>query len=102
LSVGSPFASSAYYEIPFSAFSTDKTGPFVFAIQAAKSGSGYIAQKHYIDIAEFKQETVILKFKQDTPFDINPASRIVKTGLDFLRPDQSISVVETNTRIYNQ
>jgi hypothetical protein len=26
----------------------------------------------------------------------------VKTGLDFLRPEQAISAVETSTQIYNQ
>ncbi|MFT6953732.1 MAG: hypothetical protein ACI9UD_001419, partial [Glaciecola sp.] len=61
-----------------------------------------IAKKHYIEILELKPETVIIRFKQQPDSALLAESRIVKTGLDFLRPDQAISVVETSTRIYNQ
>lgn len=135
LSISSLFDGNEFFEVPFSAFTTDKLGPYLYFIgtqQANSTGSqnidkeniniinkainkdtpissnsahqeqNGIAEKHYIEIVELKPETAIIKFKQQP--NINPLSeaRIVKTGLDFIRPNQAISVVETSTQIYNQ
>ena len=163
LSISSLFDGNEYFEVPFSAFTTDKLGPYLYFIGAQQPNStnsqninkeninkdtptssnsahqeqninkdtpissnsahqeqnginkdtptssnsahqeqNGIAEKHYIEIIELKPETAIIKFKQQP--NINPLSeaRIVKTGLDFIRPNQAISVVETSTQIYNQ
>jgi RND family efflux transporter MFP subunit len=134
LSVSSLFSSDQYFEVPFSAFTTDKSGPYLYfvAIQPtpqtdkkiankdtpispnrinkdtplqATSASlevTAIAKKYYIEIVELKPQTAIIRFIQRPDSALLAESRIVKTGLDFLRPDQVISVVETSTRIYNQ
>jgi RND family efflux transporter MFP subunit len=134
LSVSSLFTSDQYFEVPFSAFTTDKSGPYLYFVAtqttdnqthelankatpiSAKSINkdtpihvkstnrevSAIAKKHYIEIVELKPETAIIRFKQQPDSALLTESRIVKTGLDFLRPDQAISVVETSTRIYNQ
>lgn len=144
LSISSLFDGNEYFEVPFSAFTTDKLGPYLYFIgtqqpnstnsqninkninkdtpisrnikninkdinkdtpissNSAHQEQNGIAEKHYIEIIELKPETAIIKFKQQP--NINPLSeaRIVKTGLDFIRPNQAISVVETSTQIYNQ
>jgi RND family efflux transporter MFP subunit len=138
LSVSSLFTNDRYFEVPFSAFTTDKSGPYLYFVEIqgalptdnktqeniankdtpispksinkdtpvqTKSASlevTAIAKKHYIEILELKPETVIIRFKQQPDSALLAESRIVKTGLDFLRPDQAISVVETSIRIYNQ
>jgi RND family efflux transporter MFP subunit len=127
LSVSSFFTSDHYFEVPFSAFTTDKTGAYLYfvAIQGAPQINNKtpeniankdtpfqtkstnleitaIAKKHYIEIVELKPETAIIRFIQQPDSALLAESRIVKTGLDFLRPEQVISVVETSTRIYNQ
>jgi hypothetical protein len=118
LSVSSLFATDEYYEVPFSAFTTSKSGPYLYfvAIQspqlADKDTSIYakgvnnqlntITKKYYIEIVELKPETAIIRFKQQPDIALLTELRIVKTGLDFLRPEQAISVVETSTQIYNQ
>jgi hypothetical protein len=61
-----------------------------------------IAKKYYIEIVELKPQTAIIKFKQQPDIALLTELRIVKTGLDFLRPEQAISAVETSTQIYNQ
>jgi RND family efflux transporter MFP subunit len=146
LSVSSLFTSDRYFEVPFSAFTTDKSGPYLYFVEmqgalqtdnktqeniankdtpispksinkdtpvntnkdtpvktkSANREVTAIAKKHYIEIIELKPDTVIIRFKQQPDSALLTESRIVKTGLDFLRPDQVISVVETSTRIYNQ
>jgi len=146
LSVSSLFTSDRYFEVPFSAFTTDKSGPYLYFVEmqgalqtdnktqeniankdtpispksinkdtpvntnkdtpvktkSANREVTAIAKKHYIEIIELKPDTVIIRFKQQPDSALLAESRIVKTGLDFLRPDQVISVVETSTRIYNQ
>jgi RND family efflux transporter MFP subunit len=134
LSVSSLYTSDHYFEVPFSAFATDKSGPYLYfvdiqsALQTDKNIANKdtpvsakstnintptktkntiveltaIAKKHYIEIVELKPETAIIRFKIQPDNALLAGSRIVKTGLDFLRPDQVISVVETSTRIYNQ
>lgn len=106
LSVNSVFNSDAYFVIPFSAFTTDKTGPFVYLIEetpniSAREGRA-VAKKHYVDIVELKEASAIIKFVQLPLFSSDGPVRIVRTGLDFLRPNQAISIVETSTQIYNQ
>ena len=128
LSIKSLFSSDEYFEVPFSAFTTDKLGPYLYFVATPHASSknspslveetankdtpiystntnqeqNTIAEKHYIEIVELKPETAIIKFTNKP--DINPLfeARIVKTGLDFIRPNQAISVVETSTKIYNQ
>jgi RND family efflux transporter MFP subunit len=134
LLVSSLYTSDHYFEVPFSAFATDKSGPYLYfvdiqsALQTDKNIANKdtpvsakstnidtptktkntiveltaIAKKHYIEIVELKPETAIIRFKIQPDNALLAGSRIVKTGLDFLRPDQVISVVETSTRIYNQ
>ncbi|MFB0912853.1 MAG: hypothetical protein QMA97_06735 [Glaciecola sp.] len=134
LLVSSLYTSDHYFEVPFSAFATDKSGPYLYFVDiqsapqtdkniankdtpvGAKSTNintptktkntivelTAIAKKHYIEIVELKPETAIIRFKIQPDNALLAGSRIVKTGLDFLRPDQVISVVETSTRIYNQ
>lgn len=123
LSVSSLFISDEYFEVPFSAFTTDKTGPYLYFVATQKTAKKTpnvankdtpisaqstnqeitaIAKKHYIEIIELKPETAIIRFRQQPDSALLAESRIVETGLDFLRPDQAISVVETSTRIYNQ
>lgn len=102
LSVSTQFASDEYFEIPFSAFTNDQTGPYLYLIEQSKKDTPFIVKKRYIDIVELKSETVIITFKQSTVLDDYSSARIVKTGLDFLRPEQSVSVVESSTQIYNQ
>jgi RND family efflux transporter MFP subunit len=137
LSVSSLFTTDEYYEVPFSAFTTDKSGPYLYfvAIQPTKLTNtdtpvytksvnnelnaitnkdtpvytksvnnelNAIAKKYYIEIVELKPQTAIIKFKQQPDIALLTELRIVKTGLDFLRPEQAISAVETSTQIYNQ
>jgi RND family efflux transporter MFP subunit len=127
LSISGLFDSDEYFEVPFSAFTTDKSGPYLYFIatsservvsednankdtnkdtpiykERATQEEHAIAEKHYIDIVELKLETAIIKFKQQPDINMLSEARIVKTGLDFIRPNQAISVVETSTQIYNQ
>jgi len=128
LSVSNPFASDEYFEVPFSAFTTDKSGAYLYFVENQQSilesankdtpisinkdtpisikrtnlEVNAVAKKYYIEIVELKAETAIIKFKQQPDAALLAESRIVKTGLDFLRPEQAISVVETATQIYNQ
>ncbi len=132
LSISGLFASDEYFEVPFSAFTTDKLGPYLYFIAAQQTSStssqsanedttnketnkdtpisnkstnqeqNAIAKKHYIEIVELKPETAIIKFKQQPNIKQFTEVRIVKTGLDFIRPNQAISVVENSTQIYNQ
>lgn len=112
LTVSSLFDAEEYFEIPFSAFTTDNNGPYLYFVEIQsdeqKRSEAYVNEEHalakklYIDIVELKPDSAIIRLKQ-LPSSFNQgSSRIVKTGLDFLRPDQAISVVETTTKIYNQ
>lgn len=100
LSISGLFDSDEYFEVPFSAFTTDKSGPYLYFVTTQELHA--IAEKHYIDIVELKLETAIIKFKQQPDINMLSEARIVKTGLDFIRPNQAISIVETSTQIYNQ
>jgi hypothetical protein len=128
LSISGLFDSDEYFEVPFSAFTTDKLGPYLYFVatqQPSRTDSqnantetvnkdtpsyskstnqeqSAIAEKHYIEIVELKPETAIIKFKQQPDINQLVEARIVKTGVDFIRPNQAISVVETSTQIYNQ
>jgi RND family efflux transporter MFP subunit len=129
MSVSNLYTNDPYFEVPFSAFTTDKSGPYLYFValqtdniankdtpispksvnkdtpiqtESTRLEVIAIAKKHYIEIIELKPETAIIRFKQQPDSALLAESRIVKTGLDFLRPDQVISVVETSTRIYNQ
>ncbi|WP_412971377.1 efflux RND transporter periplasmic adaptor subunit [Glaciecola sp. MF2-115] len=102
LMVSSLFDGEEYFEIPFSAFTTDNSGPYLYFVAQQENKQNAIAKKYYIDIVELKPESAIIRFKQEPSSLTTKPSRIVKTGLDFIRPDQAISVVETTTIIYNQ
>ncbi len=133
LSIKRLFSSDDYFEVPFSAFTTDKLGPYLYFVATPHASSKNspstveetlnketvnkdtpiyskstnqeqhtIAEKHYIEIVELKPETAIIKFKKKPDINSLFEARIVKTGLDFIRPNQTISVVETSTKIYNQ
>lgn len=128
LSISGLFDSDEYFEVPFSAFTTDKVGPYLYFVASQQTSStssqndnakaankdtpisnkstnrkqNTIAEKHYIEVVELKPETAIIKFKQQPNINQFSEARIVKTGVDFIRPNQAISVVETSTQIYNQ
>ncbi|MFQ3249020.1 MAG: RND family efflux transporter MFP subunit [Glaciecola sp.] len=102
LTVTSLFDGEEYFEIPFSAFTTDSSGPYLYFVAQQENNHYAIAKKHYIDIVELKPDSAIIRFKQEPSSLTTKPSRIVKTGLDFIRPEQAISVVETTTIIYNQ
>jgi RND family efflux transporter MFP subunit len=99
--VKSEYDNEALFDIPLSAFTTDGKDAFIYLIQASQNKPEELSvHKTRIDIMELKSDSVIIRIQGQPP--LQSEQRIVRTGLDFLRDKQRISVVETETRIYNQ
>jgi RND family efflux transporter MFP subunit len=113
MQIQSEFDVSDLYEVPFSAFTTDKDQPYIYLIKQDTSVEGektdgqerahYKVKRINIDIKELKADTAIIKLLgEDTLIADEKTQRIVRTGINFLRDGQAVSIVENDTRIYNQ
>jgi RND family efflux transporter MFP subunit len=113
MQIQSEFDVSDLYEVPFSAFTTDKDQPYIYLIKQDTSVEGektdgqerahYKVKRINIDIKELKADTAIIKLLgEDTLVTDEKTQRIVRTGINFLRDGQAVSIVENDTRIYNQ
>jgi hypothetical protein len=113
MQIQSEFDVSDLYEVPFSAFTTDKDQPYIYLIKQDTSAEGietdgqerahYKVKRVNIDIKELKADTAIIKLLgEDTLIADEKTQRIVRTGINFLRDGQAVSIVENDTRIYNQ
>ncbi|MBF7072055.1 efflux RND transporter periplasmic adaptor subunit [Glaciecola sp. MH2013] len=107
LQVKSDFDIDGLYEVPFSAFTTDKNSPYIYVVEStpAAENDSSADQEHRvrrvdIEILELKADSAIVKLLDEHSPESN--NIIVRTGLNFLRNGQAVSIVETETRIYNQ
>jgi hypothetical protein len=101
LQVKSDYDNEALFDIPLSAFSTDGKESFIYLIKPTVNQVNDLrVQKTFIDIMELKSDSAVIRIQDQPP--LQAEQRIVRTGLDFLRDKQRVSVVETETRIYNQ
>ncbi|MDT0627576.1 efflux RND transporter periplasmic adaptor subunit [Alteromonas sp. W364] len=101
LQVKSDYDNEALFDIPLSAFSTDGKESFIYLIEPTENQANDLkVHKTLIDIMELKSDSAVIRIQDQA--SLRAEQRIVRTGLDFLRDKQRVSVVETETRIYNQ